>query len=161
MTPSSPAAGAGAAPDAGAAPRSGHVAAVLEAVTLLGRAIAAERRTPFEGRSLTRSQMETLFLLAHDAAPVTPGRVAERLGLTAGAVTQLVDGLKHEGLVDTARHPEDARSRILRLTDGAARQVARFEADTVARLSPSFDRLRDDELVELARLLRAVTEGEH
>ncbi|MGF2950544.1 MarR family winged helix-turn-helix transcriptional regulator [Microbacterium alcoholitolerans] len=140
--------------------RAAHAAAVLEAVTRLSRAIAAQRHTPLEGRTLSSSQMETLFLLAHGAGPVTPGRVASRLGLTAGAVTQLVDGLKADGLVETARHPDDARSRVLRLTDDAAEQIARFEADTVERMMPVFDGLSDDEVGELARLLRATSDGE-
>ncbi|WP_350349525.1 MarR family transcriptional regulator [Agromyces sp. G08B096] len=142
------------------AARRANAARVLESVTLLGRAIAAERRTPFEGLTLTRSQLETLFLLAHSAAPLTPGRVADRLGITPGAVTQLVDGLKAEGLVETDRHPDDARSRVLRLTAGAAQQVERFEADTTTRLLPVFEQLSDDELDQLARLLRALTDEE-
>ncbi|WP_026378871.1 MarR family winged helix-turn-helix transcriptional regulator [Agromyces italicus] len=138
--------------------RRAQASAVLEAVTVLGRAIAAERRTPFEGRSLTRSQMQTLFLLAHGTGPITPSLVAEHLALTGGAVTQLVDGLKADGLIETARHPDDARSRVLRLTDAASSQVDRFEAETVTRLLPMFDRLDDDGLTRLALLLRTVTE---
>lgn len=139
-------------------PRSGYVAAVLESVTLLGRALAAERRVPFHGRSLTRTQMQTLYFLAHDRHFVTPKRLAATLGVTAGAVTQLVDGLREEHLVEIASNPQDARSRIIRLTAGAATEIGEFERGTVERLLPLFNALSEDELQNLAKALTTITE---
>lgn len=139
-------------------PRRAATAAVLKAVTVLGRAVASGPHPPLGERVVTKSQMQTLFLLAHGAGPVTPGMVAEQLGITAGAVTQLVDGLKTEGLVESVRHPDDARSRVLKLTEGTAEQIARFESDTVDRLGSMFAGLTDDEVIQLASLLRRATE---
>lgn len=133
-----------------------HVARVIERTVALGRSLRSGRRTPFHGRVLTGSQLEALFHLAHDPAPVTPSALAAALALTPGAVTQLVDGLRAEGLVESAPHPDDARSRVIRLSAEAAEQVDAFEQELVAHALPTFDALDDAELETLASLLDRV-----
>ncbi len=130
---------------------------MLEAVTELGRAIASTRRAPFGGRGLTRSQLETLFLLAHRTPPMTPARLAAALGITRGAVTQLLQPLRAERLVETFPNPEDARSQVIALSPAAASEVERFESSVVEHFLPRFAALDDDELAQLAQLLRAIT----
>lgn len=136
--------------------RKESVGAVLAEVVALSRSIASERRTPFEGVELTSSQLSVLFLLARATEGVTPGEVASSLGLTRGAVTQLVDGLRAAALVESVPNPTDRRSRILRLTDVARTRVADFEQSMVRRLMPAFDALSDRELDRLAELLGKV-----
>ncbi|MBG6214802.1 DNA-binding MarR family transcriptional regulator [Cryobacterium sp. CAN_C3] len=135
-----------------------RVAAVLEAVIVLSGAMAAERRIPFEGRGLTRTQLQALYVVAHDRRPVTPGRLANSLGVTPGAVTQLIEGLRSENLVHTVANPDDARSRFIKLTSAAAAAVTGFEADTVERLLPLFDVLTDTELAAAATALTQIVE---
>lgn len=139
----------------GARPR--QVATVVESVTVLSRAIAAERRVPFQGRSLNHTQLQILYLLAHDRRVVTPKRLAVALGVTAGAITQLIDGLREEQLVRIERHPEDARSRVICLTADAAAEISVFERSIVNRLLPLFDDLSDEELRSLAGMLVRLT----
>jgi DNA-binding MarR family transcriptional regulator len=47
---------------------------------------------------------------------LTPGQLGERLQLTSGAVTALVDRLERRELVERTAHPTDRRSTLLRLT---------------------------------------------
>lgn len=129
---------------------------ILAQVVALSRTIAAERRTPFEGVALTSSQLSLLFLLAHSREAVTPSAAASALGVTRGAVTQLVDPLRAAGLVESVPNPQDRRSRILQLTDVEQRRVADYEAGVVGRLMPSFEALTDGELHTLAALLGKV-----
>jgi len=136
-----------------------RIASVVEAVTMLSGAITAERRIPFEGRGLTRTQLQALFVVAHDRRPVTPNRLATSLGVTPGAVTQLVDGLRNENLVQTVANPDDARSRFIQLTSVAVEEVTRFEASTVERLLPLFDVLTDPELTAAATALTQLVEN--
>ncbi|WP_418275406.1 MarR family winged helix-turn-helix transcriptional regulator [Isoptericola jiangsuensis] len=133
------------------------VAAVLESVVGLSRELASARRSPFGDQQLSSSQLDALFLLAHAPTPLTPGALADRLGVTRGAVTQLVDGLRSLGLVDQVPHPTDARSRLLVLTPDAREKVADFESATVRRLEPRFAALSTDDLDQLARLLGRAT----
>ena len=128
------------------------VGVILSAVVALHRAIAAERRTPFEGRDLTPNQLGLLFLLASRPDGVTPGAAAAALGVTPGAVTQPLDALRSD-LVESVPYPDDGRSRRLLLTGPARRHVREVEHGVVRRLSPVSDDLDDADLDTLARLL--------
>ncbi|PXA67100.1 MarR family winged helix-turn-helix transcriptional regulator [Cryobacterium arcticum] len=137
--------------------RAAHIALVLESVTLLSQMIASGPRVLFHGRDLTRTQMRALFVLAHDESPVTPGRLAKVLGITAGAITQLIDGLKDQKLVETVPNPNDARSRVIRLTANADDEVRRFERSTVERMMPRFAAVDDAGLTALSQTISRIT----
>lgn len=129
------------------------IGSVLESVVALSRTLRRARSSPFGDIRLTPSQVETLFIISHALGPVTPSSIATALAVTPGAITQLVDGLRREGLVETGPHPDDARSRILTLTESAASQVAVFERQLTEKLASQFDPLTDKQLAELAELL--------
>lgn len=136
--------------------RATQIGAVLESVVALSRALASPRSTPFGGTVLTRTQLEILFVLAHQTEPVTPGRLAALLKVTPGAITQTMDQLRGHALVEQSSSDSDGRVRVWRLTAPAAAQVAAFEARTVARTAPWFDALSGDELDQLAALISRV-----
>ena len=50
------------------------------------------------------------------AGDATVGDVAEHLGVTKQAASQLVEELVHKGYVTRRPHPDDARARLLELT---------------------------------------------
>jgi DNA-binding MarR family transcriptional regulator len=133
--------------------RGQHVETVLTAVVGLNRHLTAARQVPFRGRRLRRSHIDALFVLAHRPTPVTPGSLASALGVTAGAVTQLLETLAAAGLVESDLNPHDGRSRILKLTESSRAEIAEFEQQVVADLTPRFDALTDTQLAALADLL--------
>ena len=133
--------------------RARRIDAVLTPLVRLSRAVQRAQRMPFEGRVRGRTDLEALFLLAHATEPITPRRLAEELDVTPGAVTQLVDRLRADGIVEQHPHPDDARSRIVRLTADAAREVAAYEGAVIDVVAPAFEGLDDDELEQLAGLL--------
>lgn len=137
------------------------IAAVLESVAGLGRELTAAHATPFGDVHLGRTQLDALFVLAHATELVTPGSLAAALTVTPGAVTQLVDGLRSHGLVETTLHPDDGRARVIRLTGDARDQVDRFERAAAERLAPRFDPLDDDELRMLSDLLERASHDGH
>lgn len=136
--------------------REESIGAVLTGVVAINRELAVGRRTPFGESRLTPTQLQLLFLLAHSEQTVSPGAAAARLGITAGAVTQLVEGLRSAGLVESVPNPDDRRARILRLTATQRERVAAFEHDVVQRLTPRFASLGDAELRTLAALIARV-----
>lgn len=138
------------------ADRAAQIGTVLESIVTLSRALATPRSTPFGEVLLTRTQLEILFLLAHDHDPVTPGRLAATLKVTPGAITQSMDQLREHGLVEQSTSDVDGRVRVWRLTGSAAAQVSAFETDMVARSEPWFHSLSEDELGHLAGLLSRV-----
>ena len=89
--------------------RLASIGRMIEAFALWAQVLDAHRASPFGDLRLTRSQVEALFLIAHAGVPMTPGRLAEALNVTPGAVTQLVAGLTAEGLVEQAREQRRAQ----------------------------------------------------
>ncbi len=69
--------------------------------------------------ALSPAQMHALEMLGHMNAP-TMKRLAQKLGVTTGTLTAMVDRLERTGLVERLANPEDRRSYILALT-GAGR----------------------------------------
>jgi DNA-binding MarR family transcriptional regulator len=90
---------------------------------------------------LTVPQFRILAHLARGSA--TNGQLAEWLGVSPPAATQMIDGLEHQGLIERTRAEEDRRQVHVRLT---AKGQALFEnvlraaqatfAEYVARLRP-------------------------
>ena len=93
--------------------------------------------------------------LAPDGATIT--QLAEHLGVTRQAAAQLVDELLARGYVRRSRHPDDARARLITLTDrgwACTRAAEAAIADTVRPWAAVLgeDRLRElqDDLLRIA-----------
>lgn len=92
--------------------RATQIGAVLESIVTLSRALATPRATPFGDAVLTRTQLEILFILARAAEPVTPGRLAATVKVTPGAITQTMDQLRYQRLVEQSSSDLDGRVRV-------------------------------------------------
>ncbi|MDJ0377994.1 MarR family winged helix-turn-helix transcriptional regulator [Cryobacterium sp. PH31-L1] len=136
--------------------RATQIDRVLESIITFSRALARPRMTPFGDAVLTRTQLEILFVLAHATEPVAPGRLAATVNVTPGAITQTMDQLRDQHLVEQSPSDLDGRVRVWRLTDSTATQVAAFEAATILRTTPWFISLSPDELETLAALISRV-----
>ncbi|MBB1513869.1 MarR family transcriptional regulator [Tessaracoccus sp. MC1627] len=137
----------------GAPHRMALVGSAVEELVMWSRTLDGHRRVPFGDLQLSRAQLEVLFLIVHSDGPATPGAVADRLGVTPAAVTQLVAGLVDLGLVRQDRDPADGRRRVLVLEPERQLEVAGFEREVVERMAPHFAGLDDDELRTLVALL--------
>lgn len=129
------------------------VGRAVQSLVVWARNFDSHRSFPFGDLRLSRSQVEALFLIVHADQPMTPGLLAGRLGITPGAVTQLVAGLLSARVVEQRTDPADARRRVLVLAPQWQARVSRFEQDLVRDVAPRFDALSDDELRTLADLL--------
>ena len=85
---------------------------------LLARADAALR--PFD---LTFSRYEVLMLLSFSSRAALPlGKIGERLQVNPASVTNAIDRLEEQGLVERVPNPSDGRGTLARLTaEGRAR----------------------------------------
>lgn len=88
---------------------------------LLARADAALR--PFD---LTFARYEVLMLLSFSSRGALPlGKIGERLQVNPASVTNAIDRLEEQGLVERVPNPADGRGTLARLTDeGRARADA-------------------------------------
>jgi len=94
-----------------------------------------------------------------DEGPLTPGNLAERLNLTSGAVTALIDRLERAGWVSRSPHPSDRRSHVVALTDAANTTGEREFGPWVEDMEAAVARLSPADRAAAARFLDAVTEA--
>jgi DNA-binding MarR family transcriptional regulator len=113
-------------------------------VVLLATARGVQERYEgaLEAVGLSAPRYQALEALVRAAAPVTLGELAGHLCCVRSNITQLVDRLESDGLVQRASDPGDRRAVRAVVTEQGARQyaagaeaVGRLKADLVGRLS--------------------------
>jgi DNA-binding MarR family transcriptional regulator len=98
--------------------------------------------------------MRTLY----DEPPMPPSQLADRMGLTRGAVTKLANRLIAKRLLTRTADPDDSRTHTLGLTRKAAGLVPRLAALADQNDAEAFAYLSDRERNVLHRILhRMVT----
>lgn len=135
--------------------RAESLARVIERIAVVTREVTARGGYPFKALGLGRAPMNLLFVLARSDG-LRVAELAERLGITSGAVTQSVDALKAAGLVTSEVDADDRRGRVIRLSDEARREIEGFERQYIEAVAPAFDALSTDDVLELDRILAAV-----
>lgn len=121
--------------------------ALVDAISAGVRARGFDDLRPAHGFAFAR--------LAPDGATIT--QLAEHLDVTRQAAAQLVDELIAKGYVQRGRHPDDARARLITLTDRGWACTRAAEAATADAVRPwaailGEERLRalQDDLLRLA-----------
>lgn len=94
----------------------------------------------------------------HGSAETTPSRLADRMGMTRGAITKLADRLMAKGLVARKAHEEDKRAHYLFLTEEGAARVPKLATFADQNDAAFFGVLGADDLAALDRLLRLLVE---
>lgn len=87
----------------------------------------------------------------------TATELAVRLGVSASAVTQLVDGLADAGILMRSSDPRDRRRTRIVLTDHGRMLYSFFDEARLAQAEALFGRLSDDEVRALCDLLSKAT----
>ncbi|MBF4608223.1 MarR family winged helix-turn-helix transcriptional regulator [Curtobacterium sp. VKM Ac-1393] len=88
------------------------------------------------------------LVLVSDTGYSTPTEVAGYLGLTSGAVTNMVDRMSTAGLLERAPNPADRRGALLRLLPAGDAVVADYRQRYAAMLR-AVDRAHGGELHEV------------
>jgi len=114
--------------------------------------------TKVQDYGLTASQFSTLEVLYH-LGPLTLGELADKLFVTRGNVTYLMDRLVSQGLVYRHRCPDDQRVIQAKLTDDGRALVARVFPGHVEYIEHLSRHLDEDEQESLQGLLRCLGEG--
>ena len=124
-------------------------------IDVLNAASALESRVDarLAGVGLSLPKLAALHALvnAGDALPL--GQLAERLACVKSNVTQLVERLETDGLVQRAFDPTDRRSRLAAITDAGRRayeEGIRIQCEAEKDL---FRALSADETAQLTRLI--------
>ena len=130
--------------------------AILETIPPSMRAIREQMRSG-RAASLSVAQFRLLLFVRRNAG-TSLSPLAEHLGTTLPAASQLVERLVRAGLVTRVQAPEERRRVELRLTDAGGSTVEECDARTRAWLCDRLSGLTDAELVGLAAVLRDLRE---
>jgi len=93
-----------------------------------------------------------------EAESSAPSRLAERMGMSRGAITKLADRLIDKALVVRTADPHDGRAQTLRLSPAGHALVPKLAALADANDAEFFDHLPLDERVALMHTLRGIVE---
>jgi DNA-binding MarR family transcriptional regulator len=89
----------------------------LSTATVLFHTVIADRL----GVSVTDMKC---YSILRQAGPITAGELGERIGLTTGAITGVIDRLEQAGLVRRTRDASDRRRVVLELLSNPAHEQA-------------------------------------
>src|SRR3954454_19364867 len=101
------------------------------------------------------SDLECLDFLVIEGR-VTAGRLAELTGLTAGAITGVIDRMEKAGLVRRERDADDRRKVYVAIVPEAMAKVGRFYEPLQKAVTRDWEGYTD---AELKLLLRFMTQG--
>ena len=110
-----------------------------------------------EARGVTVAEWVVLREL-YDADDALPARIAERIGMTRGAITRLADRLLAKALIERRDNPQDGRSQLLRLSETGRALVPELARLADRNDAEFFDHLTPDDRARLERILRGVVE---
>ena len=130
------------------------VASRLRVLLREGAGIGAELVERTTEPTTDRRALRLLDALAGEV--LTPGRLADELGLSPAATTALLDRLTASGLVERVRDLPDRRQVRLQLTTQAQRLGAELLAPWARRIDAASSRLTEAEASVVARFLGEV-----
>lgn len=96
--------------------------------------------------------------LVHERKIMTPGQLADALGMTRGAVSKVLDKLEAKDRIARAPDPRDSRVQWLSLTRRGARLLPELAKIADSNEEHFFGCLDHDEQAVLRRLLQKLTE---
>lgn len=105
--------------------------------------------------ALAPADVRALTILAVADAPMSTGELADRVQLSSGAATRLVDRLVASGHAERVDDPADRRRVLVTHTDEAARVAGAWFGPLAERLRVRLEGLTDDQ----ARVVVDVVEG--
>lgn len=103
--------------------------------------------------NLSFSQVNTLMRLYHHG-PSSVNDLADHLGVTKAAVSQLLDPLIVAGLVARSENPEDRRMKLIALTDEGQRRVKKSMMTRHAWLVDLAQEFSDEEKAQILPALQ-------
>jgi MarR family transcriptional regulator, organic hydroperoxide resistance regulator len=111
---------------------------------------------PFD---LTMQRMAVLLVLFFSDQQLSPSELGERLFVTRGNMTGLIEGLVSEGLVHRVRRANDRRAHDLELTERGLALVEEYIPHHRRALAGLLGALDATESIQLAKLLHKLRGG--
>jgi DNA-binding MarR family transcriptional regulator len=122
---------------------------------MVSNAVSQSFARKVEAEGVTVAEWVFLRTL-HDVEPVAPSGLAERMGMTKGAISKLADRLCAKVLIVRTANPDDGRGQTLSLTAASHALVPRLAALADRNDAEFFDALTPGERVLLRRILSKI-----
>ena len=90
--------------------------------------------------------------------PLTPKEVGERVGLSSGAVTRLLDRLEARGFARRAAHPDDRRKVLMHYVEQAPDTIKRPLA-VFNKLNEMLEAFSEEEKKAITHFMDAMTQA--
>jgi DNA-binding MarR family transcriptional regulator len=110
-----------------------------------------------QAHSVTVAEWVLMRQLLEEEA-LAPSRLADRLGMTRGAISKLADRLIAKGMLVRTADPEDGRAQTLALTPAGRALVPALAALADVNDAEFFDHLAPGDHAALFRILRGIVE---
>jgi DNA-binding MarR family transcriptional regulator len=112
----------------------------------------------WDSRGLTMAQLRLMYTLLTDGE-LAIGELAEKLSVRSPTVTGLTNRLIKQKLIERLSDPNDRRIVRIGLTKDGLRVLGQIEAASRAYLDGIFERMGEEKVEELIRVLDGFTEA--
>ena len=128
--------------------------ALMEETDLLFRAVWKKYQCYLMPRESEVSMHQMMFLkYLERRGTCTPSDIAQKLGITLGAVTGFVDRLYKLGLITRTRSEEDRRVVLIQLSPQGLEPLNAFEKERETKFIRIFEKLEALQVAELNKAL--------
>lgn len=135
-----------------------QVLPLLGALRRISQSLDTHSKRLEQSAGLTLPQALVLAALAPDPEPLSAGRLAERVSLTQGTVTAILDRLETKQLVTRVRAADDRRRVLVALTQRGRAALADAPPLVHAGFARSFARIGESERDTLLAAVEKVAE---
>jgi len=134
------------------------VEGAVERIMGLSRRVKRMMEETLAERHLTWGEWKLLGVLLHQGSPyrASPGKLAEHLDLSSGAMTNRIDRLEEAGLIRRLPDPNDRRGVQVELTDAGEKIYKQSTAAQARKEALIASALNEREREQLNALLRRV-----
>lgn len=119
----------------------------------------AARSLRYRSSRLPPHQHRALRVIAR--GPIRPARLSDRLHITPRAVTDVVDALVDQELIEATPDPTDRRAKVLAITDKGKRLVTELNAKRAAVAEEFFSDMPENDRLRLAEILGSLPISPH
>src|SRR6185312_11003290 len=133
-----------------------HADGIIGRISQLQREVHLAQRATFARHGLDAPSFDVLAALRRAGAPyqLTPTALMRTALVTSGAITQRLDRLEERGLITRTRSEADGRAVVVTLAAAGRRALDAALPDHLATERKLLEGLDDDDLDQLADLLR-------
>jgi DNA-binding MarR family transcriptional regulator len=126
--------------------RSEITAQLFDTMDVAKRSMHGHMQTVVEGHAISRTQLELLFTI-HHTQPTTAKQLAQKLRLTPGAISQLVEELVEQSLIERETDADDRRRQVLRVSTEGDKLIKAFDKRRREIMGRVIQDLSDEELL--------------